>query len=72
LNLEVYALAIDPANPTTLFAGVYGGGVFKFSVSSGTWTPSNAGLTNLMVMALAIDPIHPNSLYVGTYNGGVY
>jgi hypothetical protein len=25
----IYALAIDPTNPNTIYAGTYGGGVFK-------------------------------------------
>ena len=27
-NLRVWALALDPTTPTTLYAGTYGGGVF--------------------------------------------
>jgi photosystem II stability/assembly factor-like uncharacterized protein len=65
-------LAIDPANPATLYAGTYGGGVFKSSNSGGTWSTVNTGLTTLYVLALAIDPSAPATLYAGTHSGGLF
>jgi photosystem II stability/assembly factor-like uncharacterized protein len=49
------ALAIDPLTPTTLYAGTYGGGVFKSMDGGVSWSAS--GLTNIYtsVTALAID-----------------
>ena len=67
----VYALAIDPSTPVTLYAGTgFGGGVFKSTDAGSTWTAFNAGLGNLTVHALAIDPT-TSRLYAGT-GGGVY
>ncbi len=37
------ALAIDPVNPTTLYASVSGGGVFKSTDSGGSWAAVNSG-----------------------------
>ena len=42
---SVYALAIDPTSPATLYAGTHGGGVFKSTDSGGTWAAANTGLT---------------------------
>ena len=42
----VRALAIDPATPTTLYAGTYGGGVFKSTNGGGSWSAFNTGLTS--------------------------
>src|SRR5512147_1718044 len=50
----VYALAIDPSTPSTLYAGTFGGGIFKSTDSGTNWTAMNAGLTNVNVYALAI------------------
>ena len=37
----VYALAIDPATPGTLYAGTSGGGVFKSTNGGGSWSAVN-------------------------------
>ena len=67
----IFALAIDPATPATLYAGTYGGGVFKSTNGGGNWSAVNTGLTNTNVHALAIDPATPATLYAGTW-GGVF
>ena len=69
---RILALAIDPAQPGTLYAGTYGGGVFKSTDSGGTWAAVNAGLTNSYVYALVIDPVSSATLYAGTHGGGVF
>ena len=65
-NTYVHALAIDPATPSHLYAGTYGGGVFKSTNGGGNWSAVNTGLTNTDVRALAIDPATPTTLYAGT------
>ncbi len=73
----VYTLAIDPAVPTTLYAGTEAGGVFK-SVDGGlSWVPINTGMTNRKIGALVIDPLQQTTIYAGTYgndgtNGAAY
>ena len=69
---NVYALAINPTTPATLYAGTWGGGVFKSTDSGGTWAAANAGLTNQNVNALAINPLTPATLYAGTNGGGIF
>ncbi|MDP2990548.1 MAG: hypothetical protein Q8O57_08295 [Kiritimatiellota bacterium] len=69
---NIYSLAIDPAAPTTLYAGTYGGGVFKRTNGGGNWSAVNTGLTNTNVRALAIDPATPATLHAGTDGGGVF
>jgi photosystem II stability/assembly factor-like uncharacterized protein len=68
----IYALAIDPVTPTTLYAGTENGGVFKSTNGGGNWSPVNTGLTDTIVRALAIDPVTPTTLYAGTYRGSVF
>ena len=69
---DVGALAVDPATPSTLYAGMAGGGVYKSTNNGVTWTLGNNGLTNRNVTALAIDPITPTTLYAGTGGSGVF
>ncbi len=70
----VYALAIDPATPATLYAGTAfdGGGVYKSTDGGETWTGKGAGLPGSGVYALAIDPAIPSTVYCGTQDGGVF
>ncbi len=76
---RVFALAIDPVRPSTLYAGTSGypnpgGGVFRSSDGGDSWVAINTGLTHLDVRALAIDPVTPSTLYAGIFNpgGGVF
>src|SRR5262250_3185752 len=69
---RVYALALDPTTPTTLYAGTGGGGVFKSTTGGASWSAVNTGLTNTSVRALAIERLTPSTLYAGTFGGGVF
>ncbi len=68
-NTAVYALAIDPMNPTKAYAGTFGGGVFKSTNGGGSWSTVNTGLSNTTVYALAINPQNTETVYAGTYGG---
>ncbi len=71
-NSGVLALAINPATPTTLYAGTRGG-VSKSTDGGATWVAANTGLPVAPhVGTLAIDPATPTTLYAGTYRGGVF
>src|SRR5262249_24939979 len=72
------ALAIDPGNPSTLYAGgaISGGSVpgpalvYRTQNGGSTWTLVNTGLeTATSVLAIAV---LNSSVYVGTSTGGVY
>src|SRR5438093_10236584 len=74
------SLAIDPQNPTNLYASVAGtdangvptvDGVFKSTDGGGRWTAVNTGLTNPGGISLAIDPQTPTTLYAAGW-GGVF
>ena len=69
---DIRALAIDPTVTSTMYAGTFGGGIFKSLDGGATWGGVNFGLTNLLIVALRIDPIAPNVLYAGTFGGGVF
>jgi hypothetical protein len=72
----VFALAIDPTTPTTLYAAVRFAGVFKSVDGGKSWVEMNTGLPpadpmegTISVSSLAIDPITPTTLYAGTDDG---
>ena len=62
------SLAVDPHNPGSLYAGVYGAGVHKSTDDGATWSPFNNGLTDLDVWELAIDS-KGRSLHARTSTG---
>ena len=66
---NVTALAIDPANPRVLYAGVGAGGVFKSVDAGATWNPAFDGLAGNAVLALAQAPQAAGTLYAGTSHG---
>ena len=63
----IYALAVDPVAPTTIYAGGKSG-VFKSSDGGAGW--SKTGLTHATV-ALAIDYTNPDIIYAGTSPAGL-
>jgi photosystem II stability/assembly factor-like uncharacterized protein len=73
-------LTLDPADPQTLYASTYPGGVFKSSDGGMTWRERNAGLPSFAVAdparqgryALAVAPGDAQVLYAGMHAHGVY
>ncbi|HEX5732933.1 MAG TPA: SBBP repeat-containing protein [Blastocatellia bacterium] len=74
---NVKTLAIDPVNPSTIYAGVaptspfisFQGGVFKSTDGGGSWSDASNGLSITSVNAIAIDPDTPSTIYAGTTDG---
>ena len=69
---DVHALAIDPHEPTILYAGTLGEGVFTSADAGGAWTPSNGGLgehKGVEVEAVVLRPSEPQTVYAGTCDG---
>ncbi len=72
---EVRALAIDPTNPTVVYAGSWNaaGGVFASDDGGTTWAPASSGIPNRAgIAALAVDPSNPKRVAAATYWYGVY
>ena len=68
---SIFALAIDPSTPSTLYTGT-GSGAFRSTDGAGSWQRADTGISNSSVFALAIDPHTPSTLYAGTQGGGVF
>ena len=69
---RMISLAVNPNNPSTLYAGSASGGLWRtFSSETGNnWHRVPTGFPVLGVMAIAIDPVDTNTIYIGT--GEVY
>lgn len=60
------AVAYDPSNPLTYYAGAAGGGVWKTTDGGVNWTPLGDGFDRIGVAAIQVHPTNPNVVYVGT------
>ncbi len=79
---NVFALAIDPHAPATIYAGTGsgtqrfdsrgGGGFFRTTNGGESWQPAGIGLPGDAVLSLAIDPVTTSTLYLGTRNHGLF
>jgi photosystem II stability/assembly factor-like uncharacterized protein len=71
----IFTLVFDSGEPSVIYAGTGGGGVFKSLDGGWSWSDRNRGLTDLRVRALAVDPDRRGTLYAGTGDfgeGGVF
>lgn len=63
---RVAAIAIDPTNPSVIYAGAAQGGVWKTTNAGATWTELTDTEPSLAVGSIAIDPLNHETIYVGT------
>ena len=68
----VQSLAIDPADPNRVFAGLTvddtsGTGVFATTNGGASWTASNTNIATSPVFSIAIDPSDPTKMYAGLF-----
>ena len=70
-QVRVHALAIDPSDPTVLYAATAFSGVFRSADSGQSWTAVAPGLEGLAVSDVLVDPQDPSILYAATQGAGV-
>ena len=68
---RMLALAVDPVNPNTVWAGAASGGLWKLTITGEgpydyEWEYIDTGRPVLGVRTIAIHPTNPNILYIGT------
>jgi photosystem II stability/assembly factor-like uncharacterized protein len=62
------AFAIHSSNPAVVYAGIYGGGVYKSYDGGASWSPASKGLPDsAMIQSMAVDPANPLRVYAGLY-----
>jgi hypothetical protein len=69
---QIFALAMNPLSPSTLYAGT-SQGVYQSTNAGMGWTLTSTGLVSSFlapfVQAIAVDPVTPSTLYAGTSLG---
>lgn len=63
---RIRCLAIDPQDPSTLFAGAATGGVWRSDDEGTSWGPLTDNEESLAIGAIAIDHVDPTVIYAGT------
>ncbi len=67
----VRLIEVDPTDSATLYAVVFGEGLYRSADGGETWALFHEGLANVAVQAIAFDPQQSRRVYAGTL-GGVY
>jgi len=62
----VTAIAVDPIDSSTVYAGTVGGGVWKSTNAGTTWKPISDQAPSLAIGSVAIDPSNHLIVYAGT------
>jgi photosystem II stability/assembly factor-like uncharacterized protein len=65
-------IAVDPADPSTMYAGSYEGGLFKTTDGGDTWTFSDTGFAGTTIKSLAIPPDSPYIAYAAADGFGLF
>jgi hypothetical protein len=60
----VTQLAIDPSNPSTVYAGT-ACGLFKSFDGAATWRPLTNGIPTDRIMTIAVDPFNSRNVIAG-------
>jgi photosystem II stability/assembly factor-like uncharacterized protein len=71
------SLVVDPLNPSNVYVGLPGSGVYKSTDSGATWTAMNNGLPTQEVRALAMESSNPAVIYAAVEglqqgSGGIF
>jgi len=61
---DVWSLAFDPHEATSLFAGA-AGQIAEYNTATRVWEPRSGGFTGGTVWSLAFDPDTPGTAYAG-------
>jgi photosystem II stability/assembly factor-like uncharacterized protein len=69
-HVDVMAVAADPKDPSTVYAGTHEAGVFKSTDGGKSWRAAGAGLGGPDVHGLAVDPNAPRKLHAAVRDKG--
>ena len=63
---RILAIATDPVDASTVYAGAAGGGLWRTTDAGATWTPLTDELPSLAVGGVAVSRIDPSIVVIGT------
>jgi photosystem II stability/assembly factor-like uncharacterized protein len=59
----IYGVAVDPTNPSIVYAASASGGFFRSADGGASWSAINNGLSGLFTSEIAVQPNSPSTLY---------
>ncbi|MBA2610692.1 MAG: T9SS type A sorting domain-containing protein [Bacteroidetes bacterium] len=62
-------LTFHPTNPSTIYAGAAGGGLWETNNGGTSWTTNTDNLPVTAISDLVIDPTNPNNMFLATGGG---
>lgn len=72
-SLEARGLAVHPVNPDVVYAGSWGGGLFKSTDGGATWSSSSNGMPEGSgVWDVVVNPVSPDNLFAALWWEGIY
>ncbi len=69
---DIIAIAVAASQPSTVYAGTWGSGVYKSTDGGATWVWKSQGLAYPFINSIAVDPQNEQVVYAGTYTGKLY
>ena len=73
---SVECVAVDPLNPTRVYCGTLGDGLWRSDDTGHSWEPAGSGVTHSMVMSVAVSATESEDgigvVYAGTEPSGVF
>jgi len=69
---SIRKLVVDPATPSTLYAGLAGGNVAKSVDGGATWTLTKITFSTSSVTEIAINPAAPSIIYASGFSRGAF
>ena len=69
---QIIAIDVADSQPSMVYAGTWGSGVYKSTNGGATWVWKSQGLAHAYINSIAVDPHNPQVVYAGTYTGKVY
>jgi photosystem II stability/assembly factor-like uncharacterized protein len=69
---RINVVELDPQNPSIIYVGTAGGGVWKSLDDGSTWVPLSDQIPVTSIADIAIDPENTNIIYIATGDGYGY
>lgn len=71
-NLNITAMAVSTTDPSLVYIGTRGSGVYKSINGGDSWTNITSTIASSYIFSLAISPSNANIVYAGTRDAGIY
>jgi len=66
---RIRSIVIHPTNPSNMWVGSVGGGIWRSTNAGASWFPVNDFQANLAVTTMVVNPVNTSVMYAGTGEG---